>query len=127
MITPNHQEVAVHLLRTYHVVEPISEGAGQYLGRIIDGAYGGTDVDRVEESGTARLSSLNAPCNVSSSYACSTSSPSAAAPSVAAASPSQEMPLSKKGGREVVRAGRAAAVDAAGEDEDEGEGCAEEA
>jgi hypothetical protein len=37
------------------------------------------------------------------------------------------MPLSKTGGREVVRAGRAAAVDAAGEDEDEGEGCTEEA
>jgi len=28
LITPNHQEVAVHLLRTYHVVEPISEVAG---------------------------------------------------------------------------------------------------
>jgi len=27
----NHQEVAVHLLRTYHVVEPISEVAGQYV------------------------------------------------------------------------------------------------
>jgi hypothetical protein len=27
----NHQEVAVHLLRTYHVVEPISEVAGRLL------------------------------------------------------------------------------------------------
>jgi hypothetical protein len=26
----NHQEVAVHLLRTYHVDEPISEVAGQF-------------------------------------------------------------------------------------------------
>ena len=69
MITPNHQEVAVHLLRTYHVVEPIIEVAGQYLGRIIDGAYGGT---AVEDSGTARHSSSNAPCNASNSYACST-------------------------------------------------------
>ena len=37
-----------------------------YLGRIIDGAYGGT---AVEESGNARHFSLNAPCNASSSSA----------------------------------------------------------
>ena len=29
----NHQEGAVHLLRTYHVVGVISEVAGQYVGR----------------------------------------------------------------------------------------------